>query len=105
MRILAALILMLPWPVHAQGVAVTPDLQSTSANVARIVEAHFPRTLALLAAEFPADHQALLEDLAAIDAEDGTERELGLLVAQRFTGLRRKYADRLHSRRAPRIPK
>lgn len=95
MRILAALILMLPWPVHAQGVAVTPDLQSTSVSVARIVEAHFPRTLALLAAEFPVDHQALLEDLAAIDAEDGTERELGLLVAQRFTGLRRKYADRL----------
>jgi hypothetical protein len=85
-------------PAFAQGVAATPSLPqqgSEAVDVAAIVDSHYPQTMALLAAEFPADHALLKERLDQIDARAGTERQLMLAVARELTDLRRRYADRL----------
>ena len=96
--VLLLAVLCLCGPALAQGVAVTPDFsrepRAEDVDVVTLIGERYPETLALLETEFPADHYALMQTLAEIDAVAGTKDAL-LLAFKQFTELRRKYAERL----------
>jgi hypothetical protein len=101
MRLLVSLtlvLLLVATPAVAQ-VVLTPELNLRTApdavDVSALFSQRYPRTLALLEAEFPDDHANLMAELSEIDRQVGEESRLLLAAFERLRELRRKYADRL----------
>lgn len=96
MRFIAifAWLIALALPAYAQVTAV-PDFGATEVDVDALIKERFPRTLAFLEAEFPADHATLMGNIEVIDKQRGEANALLLLAYRQFVELRRKYAPRI----------
>lgn len=98
--IIALTLLCGAFPASAQegGVVVTPKFPlggTGRVDLRPLVAAHYGLTLALLEREFPADHAQLLARIDEIGRSGAAGPLLLVRVAEQFTQLKRKYADRL----------
>lgn len=83
-------------PAQAQGVVATPRL-NLGMDVAKVFESYYPKTMAVLHADFPAEYAGMQNVLRELQKVRGTDEARMTAAFVALTKIRKKYADRLHN--------
>ena len=96
LALVAAILAAQPAVAQGDGVAVSPEIGALFGRpFSELVEARYGATLGLLKSEFPDDFALLDAQIGLIAKAGGNEREMLRLAFDRFTEIRRKYAEKL----------
>lgn len=83
-------------PVQAQGVVATPRF-NLGTDVAKVFESYYPKTMAVLQADFPAEYAGMQNVLRQLQQVRGTDEARLTAAFVALTKIRKKYADRLNN--------
>jgi hypothetical protein len=92
---IALCLAILTQPVLGEDRVASAPTATATVPLVEMFEQRNPRTLAVLAADFPQDHRALLDHLAALEGSGHSQMVLLNASFDAVGALRRKYADRL----------